>query len=148
MTDPISCITCNQPADPTFVGIQKWSRGMNFCSKNCQDRHLRKLIGYASGFLIILSVLLIFAGVSTIGFLFFVLGWVILVYGFYYQGMRAQRRQLDIQKIRSIPDLGNDPKDKKFYSSILQTSVYPCCHQSARLNDKYCACGRVIEYPS
>lgn len=41
-------------------------------------------------------------------------------------------------------------KDKprgKVYSNILMRNVDLCCYQGARLNDRYCICGRGIIYP-
>lgn len=37
--------------------------------------------------------------------------------------------------------------DQMLFSNILQTKVHLCCHQSARLKDKYCVCDRALEYP-
>lgn len=40
-----------------------------------------------------------------------------------------------------------DPEDGgQIYSDILQQYVDPCCYQSARLSDKYCMCGKAINY--
>ena len=47
----------------------------------------------------------------------------------------------------SIPTSDNHG-DGHLYSEILQNDVLRCCYQSARLNDKYCVCGRALEYPS
>ncbi len=41
----------------------------------------------------------------------------------------------------------NPENSKQVYSEILEKYVDPCCYQTARLEDKYCMCGKAIEYP-
>ena len=35
----------------------------------------------------------------------------------------------------------------RLYSEISQRLVLPCCYNAARLNDRYCVCGRAVIYP-
>lgn len=35
----------------------------------------------------------------------------------------------------------------KLYSEISQRDVLMCCYNAARLNDRYCVCGRGVIYP-
>ncbi len=63
----------------------------------------------------------------------------------------SENRLIDFSEPEIDPNLEDNekgPQDQLVYSSILQAEVHPCCHQSARLKDQYCACGRALEYPA
>ncbi len=47
-----------------------------------------------------------------------------------------------------IPLRMNPENYNQMYSDILQQYVEICCHQSARLRDKYCMCGKALSYPT
>lgn len=46
------------------------------------------------------------------------------------------------------PPRVNPTNSKQVYSEILENYVDPCCYQTARLLDKYCMCGKAMEYIS
>ncbi|MHA2099874.1 MAG: hypothetical protein ACW99A_14445 [Candidatus Kariarchaeaceae archaeon] len=52
---------------------------------------------------------------------------------------------IDYNYVKFIPM--KNSKQLLIHSELLNDDVRPCCHQTARLNDKYCICGRVILYP-
>lgn len=47
-----------------------------------------------------------------------------------------------------VTQILNPDNSKQVYSKILAKYVDPCCYQTARLDDKYCMCGKAIEYPT
>lgn len=51
-------------------------------------------------------------------------------------------------QIDPLPQRMSPDDDNLVYSDILQKYVDICCHQSARLSDKYCLCGKVMKYPT
>ena len=145
--EPSFCHMCNRPANPMYIGASKWSVGKEFCSRNCQDAYLGKLVAYVGGAMLGLSFFFIITVQSEAAILFSLIGGGILVVGLFMMSLKANPVKLKTEKILTNLELNGDPQDQIIYSNILLTTVYPCCHQSARLNDQYCACGRVIEYP-
>lgn len=144
------CHMCNRPANKLFEGAAIWSSGKEFCSQECINSHKGAYIGYTGfGFTIVFFLLLLNSGNSTWIF-FFIFGLSLMVYGSTLNDGARDRKELHSDSISNEQPPGGvhfDPQDQLIYSNILKAEVHPCCHQSARLNDQYCACGRAIDYP-
>ena len=162
MSHDNQCIVCNKLVDGMNQGIFTESiyrlTGKFVCSNNCQFEFLGKLVLSIGGITTIIGLFLMFLTSSMFWVGVFLLGFALIVLGSYLMSLNKPRRSTNLQKVnraRMLYDSKNtqkltnseDPQDQLIYSNIVDKIVLPCCHQSARLNDKYCACGRVIEYP-
>ncbi|MCE7736279.1 MAG: hypothetical protein GPJ54_15470, partial [Candidatus Heimdallarchaeota archaeon] len=148
MNESDKCYVCDRPANNLFEGTARWSFGKGFCSQGCKNSHRGDYIGW-TGFVIGVSgLIMLISSNNPVMILFFILGLGFIVYGAYLKNDALDRKVRPSQTISGGQTSGPipfDPQDQLIYSSILKTKVHPCCHQSARLNDQYCACGRVIE---
>lgn len=76
---------------------------------------------------------------------------IVSVYALFHANFKRTywlRDDLHINRIPQSKQIIVVVDDEYIYSDILQDNVLMYCHQSARLNDKYCVYGRALEYPS
>lgn len=160
MSEYESCQICGNDAVIEYSSIQHQggtlsrSRWKLYCSKACQYRGTWKLHYYIGLFFVVLGfVFLLPAG---IGFAFFmwIIGSVPISQAYYQknywlkEGKGNNVWNKSSQKPLTRISTSSRSEKKFIYSNILKDNVRPCCHQSARLKDKYCACGRALEYPA
>lgn len=145
-----NCRVCKRTRSNMMTSTSWWSDGLIFCSQNCKDAYLGRQLLRLSGVMGVMLLVWTIQNPSELAIVLLILILGIIVFGLYLQSLststsRPERTGTTIFLEESESEY-TDPQDQKIYSDILQTYVHPCCYQSARLNDKYCVCGRALEY--
>lgn len=151
MNEPGYCYMCDRPSNNLFEGMSRLFIGKEFCSQGCKNSYKGTIFGYTGLVLTVFGILILTSTNNPTMILVFITGLGLMVFGSYLKSESKERKMRPSETISDGQSYGRipfDPQDQLIYSNILKTKVHPCCHQSARLNDQYCACGRVIEYPS
>lgn len=164
------CRVCAYPANALFSknNHRSWlGRSFSYCSEVCQhsEEYRRKR---NQGILWLILVIFIFtlSGELSIALVFLPISIAYFIYALILkpeygdmenikdrktQGGRVEmpRDNTGIfpQKDKSRFHMTDEEEDPLIYSEILKKKVKNCCFQSARLNDKYCVCGRALHYP-
>ena len=65
----------------------------------------------------------------------------------------SQMRERDIIRLEEMRQLEKkiyeiDRTHQTRFSYLLEKKVRLCCHQTARIGERYCICGRALEYPN
>lgn len=145
-----NCHMCDRQANNLFEGTLRWFFDKEFCSHGCKNSYRGTRYGYFGAGVSILGLILLVSTNNPAMLSIFIFGLGVIVFGSYLKSESKERKVGSSRMMgsaRSFGSIHRDPQDQLIYSNILKTKVHPCCYQSARLNDQYCACGRVIEYP-
>ncbi len=163
------CRVCGYPPNQEFtviLGGRTINRKFLYCSQLCKNS-VEWGEKMTNGFIIIvLSLIPIIVWRFWISLVFTLIGFGYMIYGKIIKPYDSEVLYIKEKKQKgykvTLPLANSDlppekegsvfekveRKEKKVYSEILQTKVLECCYQSARLNDKYCICGRALEYPA
>ena len=161
------CRVCGNEANLNF-SILRSAGNYNsppryYCSKRCHTKDVQIWSFIIGAILIFLGFLIIGSG-SMMGIVIVFIGFYNILKGIPrdstspegdYRPRREKTRRFTMTPKRNRREdrmLYNPPflleENRYVYSEILEDDVLKCCYQSARMNDKYCICGRALQYPS
>ena len=162
MSRNLPCQSCGSPSDKNYtISAGTFFGERSFCSQDCKkheqtDMYFVGAILVALGFL---NIIFAFVGIAII----------ILT----ASSKKHPRTIFNFKRdLRQEPTLVNEAdqqfnstlvqrsgalelsqrrlnlRTKQLYSDILEKHVDSCCYQTARLEEKYCTCGKGIVYPA
>ena len=161
MSSILSCQVCSSPAKSKFrLSSGVFFRKRFFCSQECKNSKQTDI--YFNGIiLVLLGIFYIFS--VLLGIIIIIL---ILLLKKHRQDIfktnKVIREETELTNRRNpharsvltqqsgaldISQPRLNVKTKQLYSDILENHVDPCCYQTARLEEKYCTCGKGIVYP-